>query len=211
MNSETIGLLIGFTLTLFIYSYLIKDNPLYRMAIHILVGVSAAFAAVVVMKEVILPVFDLIRGNPTDSESMIAMIPMLLALLLLLKRLPAVAWIGNGTVALLTGIGAAVAITGAIAGTLWPQLSQSPGASPVEGVVIAVLTVCALLTFQFTGKLSQEGEWVRPVWQRGAVVVGRLVLTITFAVLFSTVFSTSLTLLAERIGYFVDQFTGLIS
>ena len=211
MNSELIGLLIGFILTLFIYSYLIKDNPLYRTAIHILVGVSAAYAAVVVMKEVILPVFDMMRDNPTDAELLLSMIPMLLALLLLLKRLPAVAWVGNSTVALLTGIGAAVAITGAISGTLWPQLSRSAGATPVEGMVIAVLTVCALFTFQFTGKLNEQGDWVRPVWQRSVVFVGRLVLTITFAVLFSTIFSTSLTLLADRIGYFVDQFAGLIS
>ena len=44
--NEFIGLIVGFILTLLVFSYLLGDNPLYRIAIHLLVGTSAAYAAV---------------------------------------------------------------------------------------------------------------------------------------------------------------------
>ena len=54
--NDTLGLVIGFILTLLIYSYVIGDNPAYRLAVHILVGVSAAYAAVLVLRQAILPI-----------------------------------------------------------------------------------------------------------------------------------------------------------
>ena len=69
-----------------------------------------------------------------------------------------------------------------------------------------MLTVCTLLTFQFTGKKNELGEWVRPFWQRGFVQIGQAVLMITFGALFAGLLSTSLVLLTERIGYYFAQF-----
>jgi hypothetical protein len=210
MSSELIGLLIGFILTLFVYSYLLRDNPLYRLAVHILVGVSAAYAAVVVSRQVIFPVFDQIRQS-SGSDVLQWLIPALFSVLLLLKRLPTVGWLGNSTVALLMGVGATVALTGAISGTLWPQITAAPGQDPIQNLIVAVLTICTLITFQFTGKINQEEEWVRPVWQRGLVIIGQAVLTITFAVLFTSVFNTSLLLLIDRVDYFFNQFSQFLS
>ncbi len=211
MNSDLIGLFIGLILTLFIYSYLLRDNPLYRLAVHILVGVSAAYAAIVLIQQVLLPVFNLVRENPSSSDTLLWLIPALLAILLLLKRLPAVSWLGNGTVALLVGVGAAVALLGAIKGTLWPQVLSDSNTDPVQGLLIAILTVSTLFTFQFTGRINDEGDWIRPVWQRGFVLVGRAVLSITFGAIFTSVFNTSLILLIDRLDYFIDQFSQLLS
>jgi hypothetical protein len=210
MTSES-GVIVGLILTLFVYSFLVKDNPLYRLAIHILVGVSAAYAAVLITRQVIVPVFGQIRENPSSTEALLWLVPLLLALLLVVRRLPSIGWLGNGTIALLVGIGAAVALIGAISGTLLPQLTTVNQGHPVEGFFIAVLTVCTLLTFQFTGRLGQDGEWQRPRWQGGLVVIGRIVLTVTFAVLFTGVFGTSVLLLIDRVNLYLDYFTGLLS
>lgn len=207
--NDTIGLLIGFILTLLIYSYIIGDNPLYRLAVHVLVGVSAAYAALVVLRQVILPVFAQLLLNPTSLDSLLWLVPILLALLLILQRLPRFAWLGDNALALLVGVGAAVALVGAISGTLLPQLLAFRGVgafSPVQGVVVAFLTVCTLLTFQFTGGRNEAGEWKRPFWQRGLVPIGRGVLFITFGALFAGILSTSLILFTERIGYYFTQF-----
>jgi hypothetical protein len=211
MSSELAGLLIGLVLTLFIYSYLLGDNPLYRLAVHILVGVSAAYAAIVVARQAIWPVFQQMQDNSGDFDSSLWLIPILLAVLLLLKRVPAVSWLGNSTVALLVGVGAAVALTGAIRGTLWPQVVEVQSPTPIQGILIALLTVCTLFTFQFTGKIDNEGEWVRPVWQRGFVMLGQVTLSITFGALFISVFNTSLLLLIDRIYYLLDQVSRLLS
>ncbi len=157
--NDTIGLLIGFTLTLLIYSYLIGDNPLFRLGINILVGVSGGYAGVVVLREVILPVFAQLASNPVSVQSLLWLVPILLALLLILQRLPGFSWLGDNALALLIGVGMAVALVGAITGTLLPQALHF-GANMdygfVESVIVAVLTICTLLTFTFTGKSGRR-------------------------------------------------------
>ncbi|MCP4426212.1 MAG: hypothetical protein GY803_17110 [Chloroflexi bacterium] len=206
MDGELIGLLIGLVLTLFIYSYVIGDNPLYRLAVHMLVGVSAAYAAVVVIRQVVMPAVDQIRQNPTDQASLLWLVPFIFVLLLLLKRVPTLAWLGNNSVAFLVGVGAATALLGALTGTLWPQVmaASSPNAPQYQGILIAVLTVATLFVFQFTGRVK-DGQWKRPFWQQGVAQIGRAALMIAFGALFAALFNTSLILLSSRFSYFVTQ------
>lgn len=213
--NDTLGLLIGFVLTLLIYSYVIGDNPVYRLAVHILVGVSAAYAAVYVLRQVILPVFAQLMLNPLSLDSLLWLVPILLALLLILQRLARFAWLGDNATALLVGVGAAVALVGAISGTLLPQVMIFNGQgnaimTPIEGLVVAVLTICTLLTFHFTGKKNEQGDWVRPFWTRGFAQVGQAVLMITFGAVFAAILSTSLVLLTERISFYFTQFMLLL-
>ncbi len=61
MTPETLDLIAGWvslTLTLMVFSYLLGDNFLYRLAIAVLVGVAAGYVAVVAVESVILPWID---------------------------------------------------------------------------------------------------------------------------------------------------------
>lgn len=199
------GILIGFILTLFIYSYLVGDNPLYRVAIHVLVGVSAAYAALIVFKQVLIPVFEQITRDPVSPDSLYWLLPILLGLSMLIRWVPGASWLNSGTLALMIGVGAAVALIGAISGTLWPQIAVFDSDKPTRGLAVALLTVCTLFVFQFTGRLDDKQKWVRPTWQRGLSFVGQAVITITFGALFTAAFSTSLILLVDRVDYYVNQ------
>lgn len=204
--TELAGLIIGILLTLFIYSYMIGDNPLYRISVHLLVGVSAAYAVVVVVRQLLLPIWRQIQANPTDPDSLVWLVPVLFVLMLLARRLPSVSWLGNTSLALLVGVGAAVALLGSLTGTLWPQIVNVQPATPLQGGVVAVLTVCTLLAFQFTAlRPRSSGTWQPAMWQRGITAVGRIVLTVTFGALFATLVSTGLILLAERLNFFLTE------
>lgn len=204
--NELIGIIIGLVLTLFIYSYAVGDNPLYQLAVHILVGVSAAYAAVVAVRQIIWPVLDQIRQAPTEQESLLWLIPLFFVLLLLLKRLPALAWLGNMSVGLMAGVGAVVALVGAIMGTVWPQMTAvtTTNVSAVQAVLVAFLTVFTLLTFQFNRWRNPEGGQ-RPFWQDVPAQIGRGILMITFGALFAALLSTSLILLSSRLSYYLTQ------
>ncbi len=204
--TELAGFIIGIVLTLFIYSYLVGDNPLYRISVHLLVGVSAAYAVVVVVRQLLLPIWRQIQANPTDPGSVIWLVPVLFVLMLLARRLPSVSWLGNTTLALLVGVGAAVALLGSLTGTLWPQIVDVQSTSPLQGAVVAVLTVCTLLAFQFTALRPRGGStWQPALWRQGITAVGRIVLTVTFGALFATLVSTGLILLAERLNFFLTE------
>ena len=202
--------LVSFILTIAIYSYLIGDNPLYRLALHLLIGLSGAYAAVLAVQTVLLPPTLGLIEDPTGQISWI--LPLVLALLLLFKLLPRVAWLGNSSLAAMVGIGAAVALTGAIGGTLYPQIFLVSSSSPLLAIIAALLTACTVLSFQFSARpeSNQVAIWLGPMR-----VVGKTVLTITFGALFATALATSITLLAERLAYFAnniaDSLMGILS
>jgi hypothetical protein len=206
---DLIGFLVGLILTIFVFSYLLGDNPLYRLAVHLLVGVAAAYAAVIAVRELLLPVFNEALASNDPASWLWLALPLLLSVLLLLKFFQPTAWLGNNTVAALMGIGAAVALTGALAGTLLPQISGGSYGGPIMTLATAVLTICTLFYFHFTGRVSADGRVILPIWQKYPALVGQFVLTVTFAVIFAALFNTSLILLASRLRYFADQILNL--
>ncbi|MEE8391855.1 MAG: hypothetical protein V3S14_13810, partial [Anaerolineae bacterium] len=119
---DTVGLLVGAILTLMIFSYLLGDNPLYRLALHLFVGALVGYSLGIVLRDVF---YDMVvaplLAAPFSTESQLTMFFLLLSILLLFKILPRTAYIGNFSLAYLIGVGTAVALGGALLGTLIPQ------------------------------------------------------------------------------------------
>lgn len=208
--TDTLTLFVGLLLTLFVYSYLVGDNPLYRLAVHLLVGVSAAYAAVVATDRILLPVIRQLMSNPTDAENILWLIPVALSLLLLLKWFRPVGWLGNTPAGILVTIGAAVALVGAVTGTVIPQITSTRSDNAVNTVLIAILSACALLYFQFTVG-DREGQTVAIAgWRRVVSMIGQFVILVALGAIFAGVFTTSLVLLIERISFFVNGISSLI-
>lgn len=208
---DIIGLAGGFLLTLFIYSYILGDNALYRIAVHIMVGVTAAYAAVVAVTEVFVPLFQQLAADPADPANILWVIPLVLGVLLLLTWVRPIAWLANGAVGALIGVGAAVGLVGVITGTVLPQILSEPAGDPVLALAAALLTVCALLYFQFTGRATTEGDIVQPAWRRAVNGVGKAVLMVTFGALFAGAINTSLVLFVDRLVTYVNGFLDALS
>ena len=88
--ADPIGAVIGFILTLMVLSYIIGDNFIFRLAIHIGIGVTAGFAVVLILQnilwyQVIVPLFQFYQGAP---KSVLAGVLTLLSGLLLTGWLP---------------------------------------------------------------------------------------------------------------------------
>ena len=168
----------------------------------------------VVVQQVILPVFDRIQANPSDPDNLLWFVPVFLVILLFFRGLPTISWLGNNALAVLVGVGAATALVGVILGTLWPQITAVTPTNalfPGQGILVALLTACTLLSFQFTGRSDQSGNWVQPRWRRTISNIGRALITITFGVLFASAINTSVILLSDRIGYFLNAFLQQLS
>jgi len=206
---EIAGLVIGLFLTIAILSYVIGDNPLYRLALHILVGVSAAFAVVIIVQEVFGPVLSSIRTGDEATSGLFWLIPMLMALLLLLKAFRRTAWLGNSGMAVLVGIGASVGLVGAIVGTLLPQV-LARYENVWVALIIAFLTILTLAYFFFTGRLNQSGRVEMPRWYPYTAFAGRIIITITLAALFVALVNTSFVLLIQRFAFYSTQIVEVI-
>jgi hypothetical protein len=212
---------LSFLLTLMIFSYLIGDNPAFRVAVYIFVGVSAGYVAAVTWWQVLYPrvIEPLTYGGIT--ERMLTLIPLILGALLLMKLSPRTAWLGNSSVAFLVGVGAAVAVGGAVMGTIIPQTQASfdvfnstrAGGSWLGrllfGAIMLVGTITTLVYFHFGAKATAGGP------QRSKLVIwlgwiGQIFIAITLGVLFASVLAAALTALIERLNFIWNYLTSVM-
>ncbi len=214
---DFIGLSLGFLLTILVFSYLLGDNPFFRLAIHIFIGVAAAYVAIITINNVLIPrlIIPLITG--TQGERLLSILLFIPSLFLFLKVTPLRNY-GTWTVAILVGIGAAAAVGGAITGTLFPQIlgtinSVDPSAytittsrwnQAINGFIIVIGTLTTLIYFHYgTQDAPGQSEKRLPIIEHISNV-GKVFLAITFGALYAGVFLSSLAALVERISSFWD-------
>lgn len=201
-DTETIGMIVGAGLTLLIFTYLLGDNFLYRLALYLFMGVLLGYTL-----GVVLLFGGEVLGRLAGGEHHIV-IPLILGILLLIKGLRKYAHIGNFSVAFLIGVGTAVALSGALVGTLIPQIratGQALGDSShlLQGLVIAGGTLCTLLAFDFTltakkqtGLLGAAARIVR--------FVGRVFLIVAVGIAFAGALTASLSIFIGRVQYIIN-------
>jgi len=215
------GPLLAFVLTLMVFSYLLGDNPLFRVAQHLLVGLALGFAWIVAWHTVFYPRVLALIGSQSQETVFYTLIPLGLGALLLLKGRGSRSKLSSIPLAYLFGVGAAVALGGAIFGTLVPQveatmLSLNPNDylssyEPqdiwypiINAVFVIVGTLSTLTYFAFTagggGRLNRlHGRLVRV-----GAGVGRWFLMILFGALFGSLVMSRISLLVERISFLMD-------
>ena len=101
---EFIVLLAGF-LTLSIYSFLYKENPLYRFAEHLYVGVSAGYLFARAVNDVLYKkIWDvLVTPDAGVVQDWWMLIPTMLGFMMILKLIPRVSWVSRWAIALVVG------------------------------------------------------------------------------------------------------------
>lgn len=197
LDSEMIGLIVGAGLTLLIFTYLLGDNFFYRLALHLFIGVLLGYTL-----GIVLLLGGEVLGRLAGGEYPLV-VPLILGILLLIKGFRKYAYIGNFSVAFLIGVGTAVALSGALLGTLIPQIraaGRALGDSShlVQGLVVVGGTLCTFLAFDFTltarkqsGLLGAAARIVR--------FVGRVFLVVAFGIAFAGALTASLSIFIGRI------------
>lgn len=215
--TEFIGLALGFLLTILIFSYLMGDNPFFRLAIHVFIGVSAAYVAIITINNVLIPRLIMPLINGSQGERLLSII-LLVPSLFLFFKVTRLRRAGNWSVAILVGIGAAAAIGGAITGTLFPQIlgtinSVDPSAytvttsrwdQAINGLIIVIGTISTLLYFHFgtqdiPGQSDERLPFIESISK-----IGKVFLAITFGALYAGVYLSALAALIERLSFIWD-------
>ncbi len=215
---DLLGAVIGFALTLMVFSYIIGDNIFFRVAIYIFIGVAAGYAAVVAWYSVIWPQLlePLLFGIQNDR--LYILFPLVMGILLLFKLSPRLTRIGNPAIAYLIGVGVAVAVGGAVIGTIFPLINATfqlfdfsaalNGVSwlinLIKAVIILVGTITTLLYFHFGVRSKSEPDLEKPRWAVILNWIGQIFIGTSLGVIFAGVFSASLTALIERTTYVVN-------
>jgi hypothetical protein len=213
---ETAGLVAGAVLTLLIFSYLLGDSPLYRLALHLFVGALLGYSFGIVLRDVLR---NMVLAQ-LSTDPLAVVVPLVLGILLLFKGFPRQAYVGNLSVAYLVGVGTAVALSGALLGTLVPQIGatgralsrtslESLRAGLLDGLLIVVGTACTLMIATFAARKQRglAGVWTQIV--RLASGVGRTFLTVALGVAFAGALTASLSVFIGRLQYLIDVFADI--
>ncbi len=222
-SPDLIAGVLSFLFTLLIFSYLLGDNPLFRIAVYIFVGVSSGYIAAVVFWQVILPRLFTPLTNALLSGSMaekvFMLVPLLGTVLILMKVSPRLAGMGRIAMAFLVGVGAAVTIAGALTGTLIPQVLGTINAFDMvaatsrniqsfeaifSGAFILAGTIFTLIYFHFGARPKADGSMQRFGLIEMAAWVGRVFIGITLGAVFAGVYAAALTALIERISSLIN-------
>jgi hypothetical protein len=232
-----IGPIVAALLTIMVLSYLIGDNPLFRLATHLFIGVAAGYAGALAARSVlwpglVLPILQAGLGgllNPAAALTLI--VPALLAFLLLLKLVPGTSRLGTFSTAFLVGVGAAVVVGGAITGTLIPQsmaamgtfdpgvVSPQTGETGIERVINVVIllvgTLSTLAYFRFTLRrgAGSESRPAGPIGMLGKALsaLGQSFIALAFGVMYAGALSATLLILTQRVQFLWDALNGLMA
>jgi hypothetical protein len=203
--------LLGFVLSLMVLSYILGDNPLFRIASYLLVGTAAGYLFVLVIYQVIiqrliLPLF-FVNWNGPVLETILALLPVVLSFCLLLKLFQGgISSIGNIPLAYLVGVGAAVMITGVATATIFGQAQATVNLFGTVHITEAVLILCGTIAtlayFQFGLRPSSGGAGTK---RHQAVEVlakiGKVFIAITLGAVFAGVYLAALAALINRLDF----------
>ncbi|MBI4785658.1 MAG: hypothetical protein HY782_01240 [Chloroflexi bacterium] len=215
--TDVVGVWVGAILTLLVFSYLLGDTPLFRLAQAIFVGVAVGYATTVAVYLVLIPrlVYPLAFDPGTNWP---LFIPLILGLLLLLKLRTTWAPLGNSPIAFLFGVGGALAIGGALSGALLPQLGATlVSLSPAQGwetvasnVLLVVGTIGAFLSFRFITGAQRPAARALDTLGRGWGYFGRWFILIAFGAIFAGTAVSRVSILINRVYYLMHDWLQVV-
>ena len=168
------GVWIAALLTLFIFSFLYKDNPFYKFAEHLFVGVSAGYFVVQQFWQVIVPnLIDPVM-DPAKPHRWTYFVAVLLCLMLFTRLFAKASWLSRFAIAVIIGVYAGAKTTGfaqaevvaQVQATMLPLWDSANIVGSINNIVLVIGVVCTLVFFFFStehkgaiGATAKLGIW----------------------------------------------------
>lgn len=203
------GLWMAVFFTLSIFSFLYKDNPFYKFAEQVFVGLSAAYWLVYLFYSIMLPnLFTKLITN--FSGNIILLIPAALGIMMLMRIIPKTQWLSRFPIAIMIGTSAGINMVRYAKSDLLSQISATMidpfAATSFSGVVGNFLlitgTICGVYFFYFSKK--QEGISAVPS------KLGIWFLMVSFGASFGYTVMARISLLIGRLEFLLKDWLHII-
>jgi len=212
LSAEGLGIFVAAGLTLIIYSFLYRDNPLFKLAENLYVGVSLGYGAVMTWYLSLKPeVVDPLVFAPSRAALLDALahrtVPILMGILLLTRLSRQHGWLSRYAYTIMVGWGAGIGIPIVVHSYILKQLG--PSVRPLGGgfwdvaggLAILVGTVTVLFYFFFSVEHKGPG--------RAVSRVGIWFLMLAFGASFGYTVMARVSLLIGRVHFLIGDWLGL--
>lgn len=130
---ETVGIWVAAFLTLCIFSFLYRDNPFYKFAEHVFVGVSAGYWVCIYYYQTIRPkLLDPLFGIGDEKwvlSNLLLLIPLALSIMMLLRLVPKqvadIQWLSRWAIAFMVGTGSGIFFMGYLRSNVIEQVEST--------------------------------------------------------------------------------------
>jgi len=204
---ETIGIWVAALLTLCIFSFLYKDNPFYKFAENLFVGVSAGYWMVRMVRNVIIPNM----WDPVSQGHYIYIVGGVLGVMMLIRLIPKIGWISRWPIAFTVGTYSGIYFLtylqsnalDQVRGTLQAPISFTPFTFASLSSIIMVIGVFTALIYFFFSK-EHKGAF------GGAAKVGIWFLMVAFGASFGYTVMARISLLIGRMDFLLRDWLHII-
>ncbi len=206
------GVWIAALLTLMIYSFLYKDNPFYKFAEHLLVGVSAGYVFTILFWNYIKPNVwgKLVNPDIPTLVRVLTVVSVLFGILMLTRFLKKFSWLSRYPMALLMGISSGAAIPPTMQTRIIDQMHASMNMLEFNRVhtytheLPIVIGMLATLIYFFFSK-PHKGVL------GGGAKVGIIFLMVGFGASFGYTVMARISLLIGRCYFLLHDWLGIIT
>jgi len=157
--TQFFGVWVSAILTLCIFSFLYKDNPLYKFAEHLFVGISAGYWFCFYFHNHIKPkLFGSLAKIPEDAYYIVYIIPLGLGIMMLLRLVPKLSWMSRWPISFIVGTFAGLNLINYLQSNVLDQIK--PTISPVTGfnvdsisnLILAIGVLTGIIYFFFSAE-----------------------------------------------------------
>ena len=193
---ELFGIWIAAFLTLCIYSFLYRDNPFYRFAEHLFVGISVGYGIVISIHQGIIPLaweplYEAVSALWTETTAMVGslfgierevtpetrnalwglfkIVPIVIGLLFFARLSPRHNWLVRYPIAILIGFGAGIAIPNVLQANIFEQSRATIEPFASIGPFVDVPPEARLSTLDIIGVMCTLTYFFFSVEHRGPI------------------------------------------
>ena len=215
INWDSFGIVIAVRLTLAMYSFLYKDNPAFKIAENLYVGVALGYTVIItwynaLKPDIYDPLFVPIFTKATEPEYLV-IVPMILGIFMLMRISARLSWLSRWSFAFVVGLGSGLTIPNYIHTFILKQIEPSMrplfygGESiyvSVNGILVLVGVVTVLLYFFFS--IEHKG----PIGV--ASKIGIYFLMVSFGASFGYTVMGRMSLLIGRMIFLLRDWLGVL-
>lgn len=165
-----LGTLTAAGITLALFSFLYEDNPLFKIAEHLYVGVALGYSFTLIWYTTLLA--DLVQPlfmNARTERALLLVVPSILGIMMVVRIVPKVSWLSRISFAWVVGFGAGISVTANVSAQLleqiYPTLAPGAGWEPLDVVFLvsgAVLILLGFFLLHGDGEPTVMHSWVGP-------------------------------------------------
>lgn len=198
---------VGAFVTLALFSFLYKDNPVYRLVEHVFAGLSAGYYWGLIWDTVLM---QQLWRPMRDNHQYWLIVPFILGLLMFTRFIKKYSWISRISLAFVMGNTAGIFLISQLHGFVLPQMRSTMTAQVANGQVDYILTtivvvgvISTLIYFYF----SKEHSGVLGATAR----VGIWFIMIAFGAHFGYTVMGRVSLLIGRVQFLIEDWIGSFS